>query len=74
MATLITTTHVCDRCRSESVGQVGRDFSGGYLSFGPINGANSDHVGISKNPDKSHADICEDCRKSLMKWWLSDVR
>jgi len=69
MATRTTKTHICDRCGTERDGQVGQDFDGGYVSFGPINGALSDHVGSFREFMKPHADICEECRLSLLRWW-----
>ena len=73
MATQTITYAICDRCGSTREGKVGIDLNGGYVSFGPVNGANDEHVGVRAGgrvtANTQHADICEDCRESLLKWW-----
>ena len=74
MATKTVTFHICDRCDRKREGKVGIDIDGGYLSFGPVNGANDEHIGLSAGgkivPDNTkHADLCEDCRLDLLRWW-----
>lgn len=61
----ITTVYTCDRCGNK---YPDNEVSSGYVSFGPINGATSDHVG-SRVQKERHADVCPECLKALLSWW-----
>lgn len=68
MTVITTKTHTCDRCGTQRQGEAGTDFDWGYVSFGPVNGALDEHVGERTRAD-DHADLCERCRETLLRWW-----
>jgi hypothetical protein len=71
MATKHHKVYVCDRCGHEQPDNGIFRHAAGYVSFGPVNGAASDHIGIGQSALKQHADICDTCRVALLKWWRS---
>lgn len=70
MAQVITIAFICDRCgKREAKDERYCPHPSGYVSFGPVNGSNDEHIGARANKEKQHADICEPCRRGLLSWW-----